>query len=231
MSVIFAILRKIGRDIVGSFQGYIQFLRLKMRWHGIVRFNRSVRMADDAMFEGANSIGDGSYFSGHMGYGSYMCGGCYLEGTIGRFSSIGADVRSARGTHPIAYPYATTSPVFFSLRKQAMDTFATAEKFDELLPHVTIGNDCWIGNRVEIKGGTTVSDGAVVLAGAVVTHDVPPYAVVGGVPAKILRYRYDDATIAWLLKVRWWDKPIDWLRENWELMCDMDKLREALDDN
>ena len=76
-----------------------------------------------------------------------------------------------------------------------------------------------------------VGDGAVVLAGAIVVEDVPPYAVVGGVPAKIIKYRYDEQTIAWLLKVRWWDKPLDWLRENWELMCDIDKLREALDDN
>ena len=220
-----------GRVFIAPFKDIGPYIRLKMRWHGKVRFTRSVSITEASEFEGVNSIGDNSHFPGNMGYGSYICDGSWVEASVGRFTSIGHQLRTIGGTHPLSEPFATTSPVFYSLRKQAMETFAKEQRFEELLPPVKIGNDCWIGDRVEIVGGVKIGDGAVVLTGAVVTKDVPPYAVVGGVPAKILKYRYDDETIAWLLKARWWDKPIDWLRENWELLCDIEKLKEALDDN
>lgn len=75
----------------------------------------------------------------------------------------------------------------------------------EMLPHVTIGNDVWTGHNVNILGGVNVGDGAVIAAGAVVTKDVPPYAVVAGVPAKIVRFRFSETTIARLIRSEWWD--------------------------
>ena len=69
----------------------------------------------------------------------------------------------------------------------------------------TIGNDVWIGSQSLIKGGVTIGDGAVIAGGAVVIHDVPPYAIVGGVPAKILKYRFDNHTIKTLLELQWWE--------------------------
>ncbi|MGN1275552.1 MAG: CatB-related O-acetyltransferase, partial [Floccifex sp.] len=77
-----------------------------------------------------------------------------------------------------------------------------------------IGNDVWIGNNVTILAGVSVGDGAVLAAGAVVTKDVPPYAIVGGVPAKILRFRFDDGTIKELQKLEWWNKNPDWIKEH-----------------
>lgn len=210
---------------------FLLFVQNKWRLHGIVRFNQSVIIAKGASFEGAASIGDGSFFSGKMGYGSYMCENCHITGDIGRFTSIAAEVRSAQGTHPLGSPFATTSPMFYSLRKQTMTTFAKEQRFNELRSPIKIGNDCWIGVRAFIAGGVTVGDGAVILAGAVVTKDVPPYAVVGGVPAKVLKYRFDEDTIAFLLHTKWWDKPIDWLRNNSDLLCDVDRLRKMLDEN
>lgn len=112
-----------------------------------------------------------------------------------------------------------------------MTTFAKEQRFNELRPPVKIGNDCWIGTRVFLAGGITVGDGAVILAGAVVTKDVPPFAVVGGVPAKILRYRYDTETIDFLQHIRWWEKPIEWLNQNSHLFCDIDQLRKVLDES
>ena len=83
-------------------------------------------------------------------------------------------------------------------------------------PPVNIGNDVWIGQNVVILPGVTINDGAVCAAGAVVTHDVPPYTIVGGVPAKTIRKRYSDEIIEKLLKIRWWDWPEEKIRENIE---------------
>ena len=229
MMMLRATLNKVARDLLDSTRSFISYIKQKLRWHGIVRFDRSCVISDDSFFEGANSLGKRSFFSGSMGYGSYICGDCRIEGTIGRFTSIAYGVRTICGTHPYETPFATTSPMFFSLRKQAMETFASSQLFEELLTPPSIGNDCWIGERVSIVGGITIGDGAVVLTGAVVVKDVPPYAVVGGVPAKIIKYRYDEPTIGWLLKIKWWNRPLDWLRANSELLCDMEKMKSVVE--
>lgn len=210
------------------FKRWARFLKNKRRFHGIVRFNRTTDIDPDSSFEGANSIGPDSTFKGSMGFGSYIAGYSNINAKIGRFSSIGVDVRTANGTHPFTTPYATTSPVFFSTKKQAMRTFTAVQRFDEDLPPVEIGNDCWIGDKVEIVGGKKIGDGAVVLSCAMVTKDVPPYAIVGGVPTRIIKYRYDPETIEFLLNSHWWDKPLDWLEEHSEALCDIEKLKEIL---
>lgn len=216
------------RSIAEPICRWWQYWKLKRAWWGKVRFNSTARITPNATFEGANSIGDRCYFSGTLGYGSYCMQDCCIEGTVGRFCSIAAEVKVARGTHPTTIPYATTSPMFFSIRKQTGTTFTTIDRFEELKPPATIGNDCWIGQRAILIGGITIGDGAVVMAGAVVTKDVPPYAIVGGVPARIVKYRYDEETIDFLLKTHWWNKPIDWLNANHALLCDMDALKKAL---
>ena len=91
---------------------------------------------------------------------------------------------------------------------------------------IEIGNDCWICSNVFICGGVRINDGAVVYAGAVVSKDVPPYAIVGGIPAKIIKYRYNEETIQFLLKMKWWNRPIGWLEEHVMLINDIDKLKE-----
>ena len=82
------------------------------------------------------------------------------------------------------------------------------------LKNIVIGNDVWIGYEALILAGVTVGDGAIIAAHAVVTKDVPPYTIVGGVPAKPIRKRFDDDTIAALEKLRWWDWDEERIREN-----------------
>ncbi|WP_416370947.1 CatB-related O-acetyltransferase [Vibrio cholerae] len=70
---------------------------------------------------------------------------------------------------------------------------------------MVIGNDVWIGQNVSLKAGIKIADGAVIAANAVVTKDVPPYAVVGGIPAKVIKYRFSESEICQLLELKWWN--------------------------
>lgn len=187
-------------------------------------------------FEGCNKIYAGVEFGGIIGFGSYIGHNSYVYARIGRFTSIGPGCRTAIGVHPVEKPYVSTSPMFFSQRLQTGATFATEQCFDEIKwadedckAPVIIGNDCWIQANVTIINGLTIGDGAVVMAGAVVTKDVPPYAIVGGVPAKILKYRFAPDEIETLLKVQWWNKPIEWIRENWRLLNNFDYFTRVHD--
>ncbi|MEI7605787.1 MAG: CatB-related O-acetyltransferase [Rhodospirillaceae bacterium] len=157
---------------------------------------------------------------------SYSAGARIINTTIGQFCSIGPEaVIGGLWRHPT--DRVTTHPAFFSTLGQAGATFVDTDLFDESRP-VTIGNDVWIGARALVLDGVTVRDGAIVAAGAVVAANVPPYAVVGGVPARILRYRFPPETVARLLRVRWWDWPEPVLRENAGLFGpDIERFLEA----
>ena len=205
---------------------------LRLKWRGKLQFEQGCDIALQAQFEGMNKIYSHSSFGGILGYGSYIGHHSSLTAKIGRFCSISNHVICNAGIHPFQAPFATTSPCFFSLRKQNGATFATQQMLNEIKTtdnegafDCEIGNDVWICEGVFINGGIHIADGAVVLAHAVVTKDVPPYAIVGGVPAKIIDYRYDEATIKWLLNVQWWNNPIAWFRAHWSLLCDIDKLK------
>ncbi len=81
------------------------------------------------------------------------------------------------------------------------------------LPPASIGHDCWIGRDALIMSGVKIGNGAIVAARAVVTSDVPPYAIVGGIPARILRYRFEASVIARLESIQWWNYSLDDLLE------------------
>jgi acetyltransferase-like isoleucine patch superfamily enzyme len=150
---------------------------------------------------------------------SYVSRGARVwNATIGRFCCIGPEALVGLGRHPTR-EFVSSHPAFYSTRAQAQLTFVREQKFEEFRP-VTIGHDVWIGARAIVLDGATIGDGAIVGAGAVVTGDVPPYAVVSGVPAKVVRYRFDEATIAAIQASRWWDLGLDVLRANADAFAD-----------
>ncbi|MCF8296152.1 MAG: CatB-related O-acetyltransferase [Melioribacteraceae bacterium] len=136
------------------------------------------------------------------------------------------------GLHP-TIDFVSTSPSFFSLNPPNGLLLVEKQKFKE---HkyidkekkfvVKIGNDVWIGNNVIILDGITIGDGAVIAAGSVVTKDVEPYSIIGGVPAKLIRYRFSNDKIEFLLKFRWWQKELDWILKNIQYFEDIDKFIE-----
>lgn len=141
---------------------------------------------------------------------------------IGKFCSIAQGVCISLGMHP-SKTFVSTSPVFFSQHKQCGTTFSDRTYFKEM-GNTIIGNDVWIGVNAIIMDDIFIGDGAIIGAGAIVTKDVPPYAIVGGSPARLLRYRFDEEQIKFLLNFKWWDKDEKWIRENLKEMHNIEDL-------
>lgn len=226
---IVATLRGLGiGSLIGNVKNYVY---LQIKWGGCLTFPINSSISRKAKFEGANTIGGNSAFNGEMGYGSYIGSNCHISGKVGRYTSIAGHCRVIYGRHTYKEPFATTCPMFFSLKRQNGHTFANRQLIEEFkfaAPGfiVTIGSDCWIGDGVRIVQGVSVGDGAMVLAGAVVTKNIPPYAIAGGVPAKIIGYRYDDETIRFLLRIQWWNNSLDWLEHHWNLLTNIGELKD-----
>ncbi len=123
---------------------------------------------------------------------------------IGKFCSIacGSKFLFTSANHTLDSLSTYTFPIFFD--EWGLDAKNIRSAWDNK-GDIVIGNDVWIGYEAVILSGVTIGDGAIIGTRAVVTKDVPPYTIVGGVPAKPIRRRFDDETIAELLRLRWWD--------------------------
>lgn len=149
-----------------------------------------------------------------LGAFSYQVSGYCFAGRIGRYCSFGEQVQIGRQNHPMTW--ISTSPAFYLADKlyDVGDAFNGAEQFHSFsfdlnepptrVKITTIGNDVWIGHGAYIAAGVTIGDGAVVAAHAVVTKDVPPYAVVAGNPAIIKKFRISPMLISPMLRCKWW---------------------------
>lgn len=129
---------------------------------------------------------------------------------IGSFCSISDHVFIGGDNHPLAW--ASMSPVFHDVSHSGSATRFAQHEIPPV-PTTYIGHDVWIGHGAVVNAGLRIGNGAVIASGAVVTKDVPAYAIVGGVPARVIRYRFDEATRAELEASRWWTLSADQLHE------------------
>lgn len=147
---------------------------------------------------------------------------------VGNFCSIGPHVQIGLAPHPSRI-FVSTYPAFYSDYNVGCPlSFRKNKIFSDAVPETGIGNDVWIGANVIIPGGIQIGTGAIVATGAVVVKDVPPYAVVGGNPAKIIRYRFSEEQIKSLLESEWWDWPIEKIRQHADSFSDVEKFLEVL---
>lgn len=152
-----------------------------------------------------------------LGDFTYIASGTKISKTIiGKFCSIGPDCKLGLGKHP-THTFVSMHPIFFSMLNQAQISFADKSYFDEF-DNISIGNDVWLGTNVIVVDGIHISDGVIVAAGSIVTKNIPPYAIVGGIPAKIIKYRFKKDEIAKLLEIKWWDMDVDNLKNQYKKM-------------
>ncbi|TCM17907.1 hypothetical protein EDF56_105254 [Novosphingobium sp. PhB165] len=177
----------------------------------------------ETIIESPGRLELGTYKFGFMGAFSYIgIDGSHTFMThidsIGRFCSIAANVLCGASEHPT--DFVSASPIFvgFPMKGRDVDEFKArnqegialagrklASALGDRADKVRIGNDVWIGEGAFIRRGVTIGDGAVIAARAVVTRDVPPYAIVGGSPARIIRYRFEPEVVGELLRLQWWN--------------------------
>lgn len=208
--------------------------RCRSIYYRLIKKNKKIslhaKLGRDVVFEGNNSIGKAVKLAhSFVGYASYISDFSDLEGCyIGKYCSIGNKVERVKGTHPSA-KYVSTHPAFYALNHPCGVGYVYEDKFEEYKYandkySVVIENDVWIGHGAKIMDGVTIGNGAIIAAGAIVTKNVPEYAIVGGVPAKLIRYRFSDEQIEKLRSIKWWDRDPLWIKEHADLFSDINEF-------
>lgn len=215
-----AIIKHIGRFVLR-----VRYLRHNVHISSNALFNLKTVFEDNIKVGNRTRIQDTN-----IGRNTYIGSYCVLQNCmIGRFCSIASGVKVIVNTHP-SRTFVSTSPVFYSTIKQCGYTYVSHNKFEEHLTiggkSIIIGNDVWIGADVTLIGGIKIGNGAIIALGAVVTKDVPPYAIVGGVPAKIIRYRFPENYIERLQNLQWWNLPDEIIQTHLEDFTDIEKFMQ-----
>jgi acetyltransferase-like isoleucine patch superfamily enzyme len=200
-----------------------------------VKIGRNVTI-QQVEFEGGNRIMQNSVVSNcTLGYGTYIGNDSkVIDTVIGRYCSIGSNLNVVNAFHP-AEIFVSTHPAFYSIKKQAGFTYTDEQRFEEKkyleterIVGVAIGHDVWIGNDVTIIAGVRIGNGAIVGTRALVTKDIPDYAIVGGVPAKVIKKRFSDEDIAFLQESQWWSRGEQWIKNHKDCFQNIDIFKETV---
>lgn len=197
-------------------------------WNRLVRKLHGKAIADSHI-DKTSTIGAGStIIKVVMGRHSYCCyNNTIINCTIGAFCSLADNISIGLASHPV--DWVSTSPAFMERKGNIKKRYAKHE-YEASIPTV-IGNDVWIGKGVYIKAGVKIGDGAVIGMGSVVTKDVPDYAIVAGMPAKIVRMRFDEEKIAKLKELKWWNWEDEKLHQYGDLFNDIDALLSRISED
>lgn len=186
----------------------------------------SYAFVNGTKLEGNNVINDAVNINKSViGFGTVIGYNSNLSNSlVGRFCSIASGAHIVIETHPL--DMVSTYPSFFNTCNNYPfgKGKVTKNEFIQTINgfSIEIGNDVWIGANVTFKGGVKIGDGAVIGMNATVTKDVPPYAIVGGLPAKIIKYRMNDKQIKKMLKIKWWNWSPELIKERREDFSNID---------
>lgn len=205
--------------------------KLKFRNRKKLRSAKSAIIDSKDKFEGNNFIGKNAVVKDcEIGFASYIAYESYIEHCqIGKYCCIGPCVKTITGKHPIEF--AAMHPFFYSKNNQIGKSYVNSSKYDEhdyvddeRHYQVSIGNDVWIGNSVKIMAGVHIGNGAVIAAGAIVVNDVEPYSIVGGIPAKVIKWRFPSEIITRLENIKWWNFDEAVIKKNADLFEDVEQM-------
>lgn len=171
----------------------------------------AVFVGAEAMIEPYSHLLAGNVIPKRFGAFSYAHSVLDNQLSVGRYTSISWQVRIMGSAHPSdwasLHPFSHNPQPLLGIRAYLLDREISShqpETFDQGPQDITIGHDVWIGAETMIKRGVTIGDGAIVGARSLVTKDVPPYAIVGGAPARLIRYRFDETLVDALQTSQWW---------------------------
>jgi virginiamycin A acetyltransferase len=191
---------------------FLKEQRIYLAFHnqidGVIAGGLEITFGQSVYVEPEASMPRGSFWT--SGAFSYCQSTSFVDQDteVGRYTSIASEFQITGYEHPLDHisTHVFTSQQYFTDAIYRVHGSAPdPAPFERSRGPVRIGNDVWIGQRVTIRRGVTIGDGAVIAAGSVVVKDVPPFAIVGGVPARVLRYRFPESLIERIQRVRWWD--------------------------